>query len=106
MADHQHVHPAIDDLAESPMLKLPEVHAGVELQRSLVALMWWHYCLEPSHCCLWNEGVGIPGLMSSSIPSFYATAKASLNTRDCCSSSTYRSMRGLSLCSGMLGVRS
>jgi hypothetical protein len=44
--------------------------------------------------------------ISSSIPSFYTTAKASLNTRDCCSSSAYRSMRGLSLCSGMLGVRS
>jgi hypothetical protein len=45
-------------------------------------------------------------LASSSIPSFYTTAKVSLNTRDCCSSSAYRSMRGLSLCSGMLGVRS
>jgi hypothetical protein len=43
---------------------------------------------------------------ASSIPSFHVTAKVSVNTRDCCSSSAYRSTRGLSLCSGMLGVRS
>ena len=45
-------------------------------------------------------------LKISSIPSFHVSAKVSLNTRDCCSSSAYRSTRGLSLCSGMLGARS
>jgi hypothetical protein len=42
----------------------------------------------------------------SSIPSFHVTAKVSENARDCCSISAKRSMRGLSLCSGMLGIRS
>jgi hypothetical protein len=42
----------------------------------------------------------------SSIPSFHVTAKVSVNARDCCSSSAKRSTRGLSLCSGMLGIRS
>jgi circadian clock protein KaiC len=42
----------------------------------------------------------------SSIPSFHVTAKVSVNARDCCSISAKRSMRGLSLCSGMLGIRS
>jgi mannose-6-phosphate isomerase-like protein (cupin superfamily) len=43
---------------------------------------------------------------TSSIPSFHVTAKVSVNARDCCSSSAKRSTSGLSLCSGMLGIRS
>ena len=43
---------------------------------------------------------------ASSIPSFHTMAKVSVTTRDCCRSSAYRSTRGLSLCSGMLGIRS
>src|SRR4051812_6704489 len=39
-------------------------------------------------------------------PSFYTIAKVSVTTRDCCRISAYRSMSGLSLCSGMLGIRS
>src|SRR4051812_4417977 len=44
--------------------------------------------------------------MSSSIPSFYTIAKVSVITRDCCRILAYRLMRGVSLCSGMLGIRS
>ena len=46
------------------------------------------------------EGAG------SGIPSFYAMAKVSVTTRDCCRISAYCSTRGRSLCSGMLGIRS
>src|SRR4051812_37653739 len=42
----------------------------------------------------------------SSIPSFYTLARVSVITRDCCRISAYRWMRGVSLCSGMLGIRS
>jgi hypothetical protein len=42
----------------------------------------------------------------SRIPSFYTIAKVSVTTRDCCRISVYRWMSGLSLCSGMLGIRS
>ena len=45
-------------------------------------------------------------LICSSIPSFYTMAKVSVTTRDCCRISAYRWMSGLSLCSGMLGIRS
>src|SRR3954467_8571284 len=40
----------------------------------------------------------------SRIPSFYAMAKVSVTTRDCCRISAYCSTRGRRLCSVMLGI--
>jgi hypothetical protein len=45
-------------------------------------------------------------IADSSIPSFHTMAKVSVITRDCCRISAYRLMRGVSLCSGMFGIRS
>src|SRR4051812_37760041 len=93
------------------------VHRSVSGPRILDGFKYHQHAVHLGHHCsslvtmhlgirlerAWRLASCPPG---SSIPSFHTLARVSVITRDCCRISAYRWMRGVSLCSGMLGIRS
>jgi hypothetical protein len=105
------LHARLDKLAALVELAQPiqaKDRARIELSTQLVCCAlqeiarFWR---QTGNQTCQSEAAEIMALCSR-IPSFYTIAKVSVTTRDCCRISAYRWMSGLSLCSGMLGIRS